>query len=254
MVCETWKAQLDTYVDGELQEKQMRAFDAHVRACAFCAADALVRIQMKRCVHAAGRRYVPSSEFRQQMQQRIRAKSRRALWRLNWNMATALAMIVVVVGLATAYLAQQHVWEGQRVYSELADLHVATLGSSSPVDVVSTDRHTVKPWFQGRIPFTFDLPELQNSDFSLLGGRVTYLEQRPGAHLIYKIRKHEISVFIFQEGTLPNVPTEQPKAMRELSFNMETWNHGGLRYYVVGDASTVDIRNLSELLKRAAGT
>jgi|SRR5438445_13863468 len=62
-----------------------------------------------------------------------------------------------------------------------------------------TDRHTVKPWFQGKIPFAFDLPELQNSEFSLLGGRMTYLDQTPGAHLIYDARKHHISVFVFQE-------------------------------------------------------
>ena len=90
-----------------------------------------------------------------------------------------------------------------QVFSEIADLHVATLASSSPVDVISTDRHTVKPWFQGKIPFAFDLPELQNSEFSLLGGRMTYLDQTPGAHLIYDVRKHHISVFVFQERSLP---------------------------------------------------
>ena len=95
------------------------------------------------------------------------------------------------------------------LFSEVADLHVATLASSSPVDVVSTDRHTVKPWFQGRIPFAFNLPELQNTDFTLLGGRVTYLDQVPGAQLIYDIRKHHISVFIFPEAAL------RPSARRQ---------------------------------------
>ena len=65
----------------------------------------------------------------------------------------------------------------QRVFSELADLHVSALASATPVDVISTDRHTVKPWFQGRIPFSFNLPELQGSEFTLIGGRVTYLAQ-----------------------------------------------------------------------------
>ena len=63
--------------------------------------------------------------------------------------------------------------------SELVDLHVATLASSNPIDVVSSDRHTVKPWFEGKIPFTFNLPELQNSPFTLVGGRVSYLNQSP---------------------------------------------------------------------------
>ena len=59
----------------------------------------------------------------------------------------------------------------EQALAELVDLHVATLASANPVDVISTDRHTVKPWFQGKLPFTFNLPELQNSSFKLVGGR-----------------------------------------------------------------------------------
>src|SRR5579863_78943 len=121
---------------------------------------------------------------------------------VGWMVATAMIAILAVSGLIIARVERIHTRHGQQVFGELVDQHVATLASLSPVDVVSTDRHTVKPWFQGRIPFTFDLPELQNSEFSLLGGRMAYLEQTPGAQLIYKIRKHEISVFVFQEQSL----------------------------------------------------
>src|SRR6202034_1646900 len=134
----------------------------------------------------------------------------------------------------------------QQVYSEVADLHVAMLASSSPVDVVSSDRHTVKPWFQGKIPFTFDLPELQNSEFSLLGGRMTYLEQTPGAHLIYELRKHRISVFIFQEEEL-RVRFGDSSVTKELSFSVETWSRGGLRYFAIGDAGGGDIDRLAKV-------
>ena len=89
------------------------------------------------------------------------------------------------------------------LYSEIVDLHVGSLASSSPVDVTSTDRHTVKPWFQGLIPFAFNLPELQDTEYCLLGGRMTYLDQMPGAHLIYDVRGHHISVFVLQERSLP---------------------------------------------------
>jgi anti-sigma factor RsiW len=129
---------------------------------------------------------------------------------------------------------------------------VATLASSSPVDVISTDRHTVKPWFQGKIPFAFNLPELQNSEFTLLGGRMTYLDQTPGAHLIYDVRKHHISVFVFQERSLPLDLGQNFFASRKQPFNMETWSEGGLRYFVVGDASAADIDSLAKLLKAAS--
>jgi anti-sigma factor RsiW len=128
---------------------------------------------------------------------------------------------------------------------------VAALASTNPVDVVSTDRHTVKPWFEGKIPFTFNLPELQNSDFTLVGGRVTYLGQASGAELIYRIRKHEISVFIFQDraGDLASVPSSPIQAF---SFHMESWVKNGLRYFVVGDVGNDDLESLSKLLREAA--
>jgi anti-sigma factor RsiW len=129
---------------------------------------------------------------------------------------------------------------------------VATLASSSPLDVISTDRHTVKPWFQGKIPFSFNLPELQNSDFSLLGGRMTYLEQTPGAHLIYDVRKHHISVFVFQERSLPAKLDQNFLSQKKLPFNTETWSQGGLRYFAIGDASSNDINNLVQLFKAAS--
>jgi anti-sigma factor RsiW len=251
MVCEAWKTQLDTYVDSELPQEQMGALDAHLRNCASCATEVLARVQMKRSVRVAGKRYVPNAAFRQQLQQRISSKPRRSFVRVKWNMLTAVAALLVVAGVTIAYIAQQRAWQDQGVYSELADLHVATLASSSPVDVISTDRHTVKPWFQGRIPFTFDLPELHNSDFSLLGGRVTYLGQTPGAHLIYNIHKHEISVFIFPESAFPGQGAEPSKVSKEHSFNMETWSRAGLLYCVVGDAAAADISNLADLLRHA---
>jgi anti-sigma factor RsiW len=118
--------------------------------------------------------------------------------------------------------------------------------------VVSTDRHTVKPWFQGKIPFTFNLPELSNSEFTLLGGRVVYLEQTPGAQLIFQVRKHEISVFIFQDGAVNPALREASGPLRHVSFNLQSWSDKGLRYFVIGDASGDDIRNLADLLKNAA--
>ena len=253
MVCESWQTQLDTYLDGELPSEEMHVFDTHVRICPSCAADALARVQMKRTVQAAGKRFTPSAEFRRRVQQSIAARPRRGVAWFTWMIATAMIGALLVAGLAATYVGRQRAGQEQ-IYSELADLHVATLAGSSPVDVVSTDRHTVKPWFQGKIPFTFDLPELQNSQFSLLGGRVTYLGQTPGAHLIYEVRKHKISVFIFQEGSLRGRWDEESPVTKELSFNMETWSQGSLRYCILGDAAAGDINNLAELLKHAAGS
>ncbi len=260
MVCESWKAKLDTYLDGELPEQEMRTFDAHERNCPSCSAEAHARVQKKRAIQTSGRRFTPNADFRRRIQQSIAPKPQRSL-RLGWMFATAAAVILVVGTLTSIYVGSRSGRDlayRDHVFSEIADLHVATLASSSPVDVISTDRHTVKPWFQGKIPFAFNLPELQNSEFTLLGGRMTYLDQTPGAHLIYDVRKHHISVFVFQERSL-SLSLKFPASLdgnslspNKLPFNLETWSQGGLRYFVIGDASAPDIDSLAKLFKAAS--
>jgi anti-sigma factor RsiW len=243
-------AKLDRYLDGELPGDETKAVDLHVRSCPACAADILGRVQLKRAVHLAGKRYTPSPEFRTRVQKRIAARPRFSPARV-WLAATSVIAVLLVAGMLANYVGQQRLAR-QHAFSEIADLHVSTLASTNPVDVVSTDRHTVKPWFQGKIPFTFNLPELSNSEFTLLGGRVVYLEQAPGAELIYQIRKHEISVFIFREGALSPALRAESGRIRRAAFNLQSWSDNGLRYFVIGDASADDIRKLADLLKNAA--
>lgn len=254
--CTGWNTKLDLYLDGELPSEEMRTFDAHVRGCAACAADALARVQMKRAVKVAGKQFSPSKDFRRRLERSV-ATNPKHQRTFGWRGAFsgALAGLLLAGALSLGYIAQaRHTAEAklhQTTYNEIADLHVATLASSAPVDVTSTDRHTVKPWFQGKIPFAFNLPELQNSDFSLLGGRVTYLQQAPGAHLIYELRKHKISVLIFQaQAELASRPDSA--STKAASFNAESWNESGLRYFVIGDASADDIHRLAEMFRNAA--
>lgn len=249
MACEAWREKLDAYVDGELAPSEANALSAHMRNCSACAAEAVQRVQMKRALAAAGKRYKPRAQFRERVAKSVSTKRR---WKLGWQwlIIAIPAVMVVVVSILVNLSVQREKALGQRVYSELTDLHVAALASATPVDVLSTDRHTVKPWFEGKLPFTFNLPELQGSEFTLLGGRVTYLEQTPGAHLIYQLRKHRISVFIFpeQSGQLAKLHSGP---MSALSFNLESWAQNGLRYFVVGDVSPDDIQALSKLLQNA---
>jgi anti-sigma factor RsiW len=249
MACEPWNTKLSAYLDGELSEEEMRSVHAHVRSCASCSADALERVQMKRAIQVAGKRYPATAEFRRRIQQSV-APAPEFRFRLGWLLAAATALSVLVAGLVAYNYAGSRTSQNQ-VFSEIADLHVATLASSSPVDVVSTDRHTVKPWFQGKIPFAFNLPEVANSEFTLVGGRMTYLEQTPGAHLIYDVRKHHISVFIFPEDGLRAHLGGKSAAATKTLFNVETWHQNGLRYFVIGDASAADIDRLVRLFEAA---
>jgi anti-sigma factor RsiW len=247
MACEQWGSRLDPYLDGALDSVEAAALGAHLPKCSSCASDALARVQLKRAVAAAGKRYEAAADFKKKILASVATPARSKLdWQWRWTNAFALFLLAVAGLLYTLHARDA----GRlRVYSELADLHVSALASATPVEVVSSDRHTVKPWFQGKIPFTFNLPELQGSDFTLLGGRLTYLEQMPAAHLIYQIRKHEISVFIVQDRGQFQPSLGTPAS--ELSFHMESWSQNGLRYFVIGDASAEDIAGLSKLLRNA---
>ena len=251
MACDSFAEKIEAYVDGELPTQQANELGSHLRACAACAVDALQRVQMKLSVADAGRCYEPSAEFRKKIlaQITVRPRSNRAnFW--GWQVVALPAAIVLIISLSMSFFVSREKAKRLRVYGELADLHVATLASPTPVDVVSTDRHTVKPWFEGKLPFTFNLPELQGTDFTLVGGRVAYLQQTPGAQLIYRIRKHEISVFIVQDrGADAANWASDPLSM--LSFTFETWSKNGLRYFVVGDTGAADIDALSKLLRDA---
>lgn len=249
MVCEAWTEKLDAYFDGEVPAEEARALNEHLRGCANCAAEGLRKVQQKRAIQAAGQRFTPDPAFRARIQKSI-AVPRPSPWPRHW-LPVFLTAAAALLLAGTFFLTVQHDRRSeQQLLSELVDQHVATLASANPVDVVSTDRHTVKPWFEGKIPFTFNLPELQGSPFVLAGGKVNYVSQSPGAELIFRVRQHQISVFIFQERGLRE--TRENEAVRTaLSFEVRTWRHNGLRYFVIGDASAQDLDKLSELIKAA---
>jgi anti-sigma factor RsiW len=250
MACELWSDKLDAYVDGELSLPEANELGTHLRGCSECAAETLERVQIKRSVTDAGKYFEPTSEFRKKIEMNLRKSSKRtSIW--GWQIVALPAALLLIISLGMSFFVGREKMKRDRVYGELADLHVATLASATPVDVVSSDKHTVKPWFEGKIPFTFNLPELHGSDFELVGGRVAYMGQAPGAQLIYRLRKHELSVFIFQDrGSEMASWASDPTSM--LSFTFETWAKNGLRYFVVGDVSGADVEALSKLLRNTA--
>jgi anti-sigma factor RsiW len=180
------------------------------------------------------------------MQKQI-SRPKRRNW-LIWSTPVGVAFATILVTV--------FVWTGHArrsaAFAELADLHVNALSSSSLVDVVSTDRHTVKPWFQGKIPFSFNLPEFSGTDYTLVGGRMVYFHQQPGAQLIVSMHQHKMSVLIFQRSVdLGPAFSEQTRLDRGTSFGIEAWQSQQLRFVLVSDADPAGIDNLARLLKQA---
>lgn len=249
MICDDVRIKLGAYVDSELSARELAEFESHLQGCATCTSDALGMMKMKQMTRTAGARYSPTPEFRRQMEMSICANKKHA-WPTFWIPRLAMTAIAAVLLVASVILWANRS-DREQTFTELADMHVATLASANPVDVISTDRHTVKPWFAGKIPFSFNLPELQNSEYTLTGGRVCYFRHDPGAQLLFNLRKHELSVFIYKQSN--EIPfSSADSTSTRLAFHMETWSEGGLRYFVIGDAPASDVHALSELMKKAA--
>jgi len=248
-MADEFTSKLDAYVDGELTAAELKACDTHLRACPSCTAEVLGRVQMKRAVRSAGQRYEPSPEFRVKMERKLKPRSNFPAVFRAWAYALAVACLLFVIGTGYNYFQRERLAR-ERLASEIVDLHVAALADPNPVQVPSSDRHTVKPWFQGKIPFTFDLPELQNTGFTLIGGRLTYLNQTSGAELIYQVRKHYISVFIFPQPTAGQT-FDLGSQSTHAAFSLQSFIHQGLRYVLISDTGNNDLSKLADLLKSA---
>jgi anti-sigma factor RsiW len=245
MTCQQDHLTLAAYMDGELTPERAAVLEQHLRGCSGCSAEIAGLARMRRGLSAARNRYAPSDEFRRKVQSQIAVKKMRpSVWRfLSPAIAIAAVILLCAIWLRSSNRAD--------ALSEVADLHVTALASANPVDVVSTDRHTVKPWFQGRIPFSFNLPEFAGTEFTLLGGRLVYLGQQPGAQLIVAMHQHKMSVVIVQESARLADSLPRSNAVQQLAFNVSTWPSHHLRFFVVGDAEPAEVEKLGELMERA---
>ena len=247
MHCDQDDATLVQYLDGELSPNRAVALQQHIGECPRCAAEISELVGLKRSLRAARGRFTPTTEFRRKIQQQI-AKPQQSWWRTRFVLALATAAVFLVI----VYV--PWIWHSRRTdsLSEVADLHVEALASANPVDVVSTDRHTVKPWFQNKIPFSFNIPELAGTEFSLLGGRLVYLHQQPAAQLIFTMRKHQISLLIFRRtGEIAHALLAGDEVEKHNSFSVETAEAQDLLLVVIGDVDSNKIRKLTQMVKSA---
>jgi anti-sigma factor RsiW len=195
--------------------------DEHVRECARCAAAVLDVVRMKRAIRAL-RVAAPSAGARP----KAGAPARTAIW-------AAAAAVVAAILVVPYYLA------GRATARHLVDLHTTIVAGAAPVDVISTDRHTVKPWFEGKVPFAVDVPDLAATPFRLAGGRVVFVGGRPCAYLLLTKGAHRISLFVFDAATAPRVGPMD-------SMTIETWRARGLAYVAVAGLPRADLQALRQ--------
>lgn len=218
--------ELELAAAGELPD------DAHIRDCSSCAARLLEILRMKRAVREAMPRFTPPAGLRE----RILMVEERAPVSHRWWLAVAAALVLVVAGTAL-FRARS------AAARELVDLHSTIVASANPIDVVSTDRHTVKPWFEGRVAFAVDVPELRDTPFRLAGGRVVFWRGRTGAYLLVMKGAHRVSLFAFAEDDVPSLggPARE---------SIESWSRHGVRWIAVADLPQNDLAALRAAFTR----
>jgi anti-sigma factor RsiW len=241
MNCE-WREKTGLYVDGELEPAAQQSFAAHLESCTGCSTAVLEQQELKKAVRIAGKRFTAPPELYVQVRKQISPQEPRQPW---WQWGLVTACLVLLAALAGSWFTRSR--QENNVIAQLTDQHVTMLASANPVDVISEERHTVKPWFQGKLPFSFNLPELPaDSPFKLTGGKLVYAQQSSGAELVYQVRQHKISVFIFRERDVSGEPAAGNRA-----FTVNGWQEGGLQYYVITDAAREDADRLRMLFEEA---
>ena len=261
MSCKLTQRFVPGYLDGELDLSRTIEMETHLQTCAECAQE-LERLQ---ALHAAllhgALAYAAPEGLRERIQSSLRASTPRETterasgWQgfqflrpvllLRW--AGAFAVLALCFVTAWQFLpGLRGPSSDQRLAAEVLASHVRSLEAGHLLDVASTDQHTVKPWFDGRLDFSPPVEDLASDDFPLVGGRLDYLEGREVAALVYQRRKHFINVFVWPGVTGSSSP--QIVESRQ-GYNLMRWSRGGFQFWAVSDVSVPDLAEFVRLLE-----
>ncbi len=249
---------LNGLADGELSVEQLAAANEHLAACPACTSNALYQSLLKSATAKAGQRYTPPVHLQERLSRLASSQSEvpshrdQSQWQFAWGWVIAAVLLLVS---ASSVLVQHTMRKGElasaehaALVTEVFDQHVATLAGGLPPQVVSTDRHTVKPWFQGKLPFSFNLPESLPRETALDGANLAYLNNQPVAQLLYSIGKHRVSVFLRERAG--EVSTDEAPA-DHAGFHVVGFRTGDLEAVAVSDVDPARLIELVSAIKQA---
>jgi anti-sigma factor RsiW len=250
---------LSAFIDGELSSEVRQGVERHLATCHPCTLRVLSAMQLKAATARAGNRYAPSPEALARLTANLRAqkkpeqpetKQTARVYTMRSPRYAAWSALAAAVLLAVTFLGWHQLHQTNALSAELLDQHLATLSSAAAPQVISTDRHTVKPWFQGRIPFSFNLPEATSlpPDTTLQGADLVYIDHQPAALLLFTIHKHQVSVFLTQRDTASALIS--PSNIRA-GFNLHSATTPDLRIVAVSDVNPAELDSLLAVLVQA---
>lgn len=249
MECERALALMQAYLDDELDAAQAATMSDHLRSCTKCGA-AFAELQaLRAAIEWHGTRYRAPERLRERIRASLRHEQpeRRVLSSMPWAWINLGLASVASAGFAVTlalYLAQPTGTE--RLNEEIVSSHYRSLMSGHLADVGSSDQHTVKPWFGGKLDFSPPVYDLGQAGFALLGGRVDYVAGRPVAALAYQHRKHVLSLYVWPA---PNAPDSVQHATSLQGFQLLAWTQRQMRFVAISDMSAQDLANFAETLR-----
>jgi anti-sigma factor RsiW len=247
MTCDEAELLLQALIDGELDAGHARDVENHVAECTHCTAMLRDYREMSKAIAEAGAQYKAPLELRKRIENALpqprTVPNRRAVLR-GFAMGSAVSALAAT-GLVAIVLRHDDM---ERIQSEVVSAHLRSLQAGHLTDVISTDQHTVKPWFNGRLDVSPPVIDLTTQGFTLIGGRLDYVDARAIGAVVYRRRQHVINLFVSQTGS-----TERRAAKIETiqGFNIRHWSDRGLNYWAVSDLATDELADFGDKFESA---
>ncbi len=253
MTCDEAEILLHALIDGELDAGHSAEVEAHIAGCAACAASLAAYRRMQQDIKTADLRYSAPPDLRRRIEAslpRPQATSRRSLLKglaMGSAMGATLSALAATGIVAIALRSDDE----QRVMSEIVSAHLRSLQAGHLTDVISTDQHTVKPWFNGRLDVAPPVIDLTALGFTLIGGRLDYVDARPIGAVVYRRRQHVINLFVAQTASMEHraAGTETVQG-----YNIRTWSDRGLKFWAVSDIGADELDEFSDKFEAAMRT
>ncbi len=240
MTCLSAASLIEPYLDGELDAIHQAEVREHIAECATCAEEYERVRQLRADIRAGDLRFAAPDLLRERVLRTLAKPPNASPWK---SMAIAASVLLLLSLGTNIVLTRAYRSEDQTVAQEIVSEHLRSLMAGRLVDVVSSDRHTVKPWFSGKLDYSPTVKDLAPQGFPLSGARVDYMDGRPVAALVFLRGKHVITLF-----TWPSSRAAQSASTRN-GYNVVEWTKDGMVYWAVSDLNRDDLEAFSALYK-----